>query len=680
MRSHPKYPSFITATLLLCLTSPLQLSGTPLGISGARAVIPQNSETELEKLPLKSSQQLNAGEFQIADARIILHRDLPEGLSEEALKKRLEQLQQELQDTLIKIGRVYLELNQTSEAQNYFQQAIAISKEIPNRQGEAKLLNQIGGVYADLQQYHQALELHQQAQAIYEQIGDRSGEAETVGYIGDTYFTAGQYSQVQELFQQKLESLRKIGDADGEQIVLEVLRRFLYQEWQFRAGYSAKAASQKLNERLTQDDISWEEILEISKLNLFIGREIVDPDQEALSLHSIGWAYRNLAQYSLALDTYQQALAIAREIGGDFKNSLEAFFLVDIGIVYSDLAQYNLALDYFQQSLAIPDNLARLITEHFALNHIGLVYQKLGENEKALYFFQEALSKLGQGFEHRNILNNIGSVYLERGDYAKALEFYEQALNLRTIPGEPGVPGFTLNNIALVYTKIGDYTKALAAYRKALALFRELNDRPGERTTLSNMGTLLEKQNQPELAIVFYKEAVNISETIRQDLKTLTIEEQKAYTETIADTYRNLADLLLSQGRILEAQQVLELLKLQELRNFTRDTRAGGETPAIATNPTEAEIQKIHGTLIALGQKIAECQQCAERSQLLDQREAIAQQFEETVRSLEAEIRSRRANDRTFLDPTTLGGNAEEIVSAQPGTVLIYPFVLEDKL
>jgi CHAT domain-containing protein len=126
----------------------------------------------------------------------------------------------------------------------------------------------------------------------------------------------------------------------------------------------------------------------------------------------------------------------------------------------------------------------------------------------------------------------------------------------------------------------------------------------------------------------------------------------------------------------------LELLKVQELRDFTKDTRAGGENSGIATNPSEAEILKIHGTLITLGREIEQCQQtqCQQKSQLLDQREVIAKEFDENVRSLEQEIRSRRANDKAFLDPTTLGGNAEEIVSAQPGTVLIYPLVLEDKL
>ncbi|NEP12807.1 MAG: CHAT domain-containing protein [Symploca sp. SIO2C1] len=50
------------------------------------------------------------------------------------------------------------------------------------------------------------------------------------------------------------------------------------------------------------------------------------------------------------------------------------------------------------------------------------------------------------------------------------------------------------------------------------------------------------------------------------------------------------------------------------------------------------------------------------------------------MRSLQQIIRTRLEKDQAFLDPSHLGGNAEAIVSAQPGTVLIYPLVLADKL
>ncbi len=651
MRSHPKHLSFITATLLLSLTSSLQLPGTTLGISSAMAAkSARNSQTEVEKLSLESFQQLNGERFQIAEGIKIAQK--PQS-SPAGVREQLEKLEQTL----------------------------VTHRENGERTREAETLNNIGEIYVQRREYSKALTLHQQALAIYEKLGDERSSAETFGYIGNAYFKLGQYPLVEELFRQKLGSLRKTGSREGEQLIIEVMRRYLEQEWGFQAGFGV-ARSPDIFIRLTKGDISWQEQLEITQLNWFISQEIAERKAQQHSLHSMGWVYRNLGRYSQALESYQQSLAIARERG--IKDH-EVFLLIEIGLVYSDLAQYSQALEFLEKSLSLLPSLKEsneLVVpidylEPFALNQIGLVYNKLNQYDRALQFFQQALSK--DSFETHHILNNIGFVYFERGEYSKALEAYQEALRGGN-SGDPTAPGFILNSIGLVYAKIKDYTQALEAYRKALALFRELNDRPGERTTLSSIGTLLEKQNKPELAIAFYKEAVNITEAIRQDLQKLTIEEQKAYTETVADTYRSLADLLLSQGRILEAQQVLELLKVQELRNFTQDTRAGGETPGIATNPTEAEILKIYGTLIALGRKIEECQQCEERSQLLDQRELIAQQFEDNVRSLEQEIRSRREQDKAFLDPSALGGNAEEIVSAQPGTVLIYPLVLEDKL
>jgi tetratricopeptide (TPR) repeat protein len=410
------------------------------------------------------------------------------------------------------------------------------------------------------------------------------------------------------------------------------------------------AKGSDIQERMLKGDISWQEILDITKLNLFINREIGDRKLESSSLHGMGWAYRNLGQYVQSLNFYQKALTLQRELYSEPKQLL----LVDLGTVYIDLGQYELALETLQNSLLLKQQAC--LCHCNALGKIGFVYKELGQYDKALHYLQQALAISDGDSDQQNILNYLGEVYSQIGKYSKALEFYQKALENPPIAGEQSAKGFILNNIGLSHYKRGQYTQGLEVYRKALVLFRELNDRPGERITLSNIGTLLEKQNKPELAIVFYKEAVNITENIRQGLRELPLKEQETYTKSVANTYRSLADLLLSQGRILEAQQVLELLKVQELRNFTRDTRAGGQNSGIATNSTEAEILKIHGTLIALGRKIEQCQQmqCQQKSQLLDQREVIAKQFEATVRSLEQEIRSSRANDKGFLDPSTL--------------------------
>jgi CHAT domain-containing protein len=609
----------------------------------------QDSQVEGDKLFVKSFPRVNGRKFQIAGSPAVVEKEP----SPDELRQRLD----ELQTTLV------------------------TQRKNGARAGEADTLNKMGEIQVQLEKYDKALILHKQALVIYEELSNYQKEAETLGYIGNAYFQAGKYHQVEELFRQKLESLRKIGAQEGERRILDIMRSYV--EGSELGGIGAWF----LWPAMTRPSVkfSWQEMLEITQLNLFINRQIADRNAEGHSLHGIGWTYRNLGQYTQAMNFYQQALVIAKERKDYFH---EAFIRVDIGVIYLDLGNYNLALDYLQETLQFVDdnktNIGLPQPEIDTLSKIGLVYKIKGKYELALQFLQKGLVKqqiaVTQGFISRqrpDILNNIGSVYFQMGEYTKALQAYQEAL---VHPSwTPGAQVLVINNMGLVYAQRGEYTQALETYRKALALFKVLNDRPGERLALSNIGALLEKQQKSELAIAFYKEAVNITEAIRQDLQKLTIEEQKAYTETVADTYRSLADLLLSQGRILEAQQVLELLKVQELRNFTRDTRAGGENSGIATNPTEAEILKIHGTLIALGRKIEECQQCAERSKLLDQREVIAKEFEENVRSLEQEIRERTAKDDSFVDPRKLGGNAEAIVS-EPGTVMIYPLVLENKI
>ena len=66
----------------------------------------------------------------------------------------------------------------------------------------------------------------------------------------------------------------------------------------------------------------------------------------------------------------------------------------------------------------------------------------------------------------------------------------------------------------------------MAYYEQSLVITRDLGDRATEAQTLANMGYLLEAQQQSELAIVFFKEAVNQYETIRENNRALESELQ----------------------------------------------------------------------------------------------------------------------------------------------------------
>ncbi|MEY3303641.1 MAG: hypothetical protein RLZZ139_2014, partial [Cyanobacteriota bacterium] len=122
--------------------------------------------------------------------------------------------------------------------------------------------------------------------------------------------------------------------------------------------------------------------------------------------------------------------------------------------------------------------------------------------------------------------------------------------------GESG----SLNSLAIAYNSLGQFQKAIDYYQQSLAVAIQISNRAGEGRLLNNLGIFFSQQNQPELAILFYKRSINVRESIRKNISGLSKESQKSYLSTIEKSYRYLADFLLTQGRVMEALQVIDLL------------------------------------------------------------------------------------------------------------------------
>lgn len=529
---------------------------------------------------------------------------------------------------LVNIGEVYRKLGQYRRALDFLERALTTFKLSKDSPRQAVTLNNIGVVYKSQGEYKKALESYQKALAIKRELGDKAGEALVLNNIGEIYRNQGQYPQALEHYQQALKIFKPFRDVhiEGRNIIIS------------GEGGNINILDSTLNDSLPNRIIS---VNFDGALKVIINQPLSHRRGEGATLHNLGVVYNELGQYSIALNLYEQALAIRKEIGDKVE---EGNTLNNIGIVYNQLGQNSQALKYYQQALAVK---------------------------------REASDKAGEG----TTLNNIGLVYDELGQHSQALESLNQSLAIFRQLGDQASVGNTLDSMGTVYTSLKQYPQALEYYQQALGLLRKVGNRAGERTTLSNIGSLLEKQNQPELSVIFYKQSVNLTEVIRTELQVLPREEQESYTQTVADTYRALANLLLSQGRILEAQKVLELLKVQEIRDFAKDTRAGESSSGIDISQTEKAILDKYGSLIAFGQRVFECKQtaCSQLNELNAQLEELTRQYNQSVATFEAEIRTRRAADDGSFDPRLLG-NAQAIVEAQPGTVLIYPFVLNEKI
>jgi CHAT domain-containing protein/tetratricopeptide (TPR) repeat protein len=447
--------------------------------------------------------------------------------------------------TLTGIGVVYSDLGQEQKALEYYAQALRIEREVGNRRWEAYTLTDIGVGYSDLGQKQKALEYYAQALSILREVGDRRGEAYTYTYIGSVYDHLGQKQKALEYYAKALPIGREVGDREGEASTLSNI------------GTVYGELGQK------------QEALEYYAQALPILREVGGRVLEATTLSNIGWVYDDLGQKQKALEYYAQALPIRREVGDRFG---EATTLNNIGLVYNALGQKQKALQYFGQALPILREVGARGGEATTLSNIGAVYGDLGQKQKALEYYAQALPierEVADRGGEATTLNNIGLVYDDLGQKQKALEYYAQSLPIRREVGDRDGEATTLNNIGKVYSDLGQKQKALEYYAQALPIEREVGDRDGEATTLRSLGVVREG-TEPWTAVLLLKQSVNIYQSLRRDISGLPTKEQATYRDSVAGAYRHLADLLIRQARIIEAEKVLDLLKDSERFEFLR--------------------------------------------------------------------------------------------------------------
>ncbi len=506
--------------------------------------------------------------------------------------------------------------------------------------------------------YLAAIAIFQEIQVFYQQTNNLEGQREILINIGRAHEKLGDLTKALEFFDAALDVTQQLSNPVQAGSIL-IKMAGVYELWG-----------------------EYDQSLHYYDRALKTYRRHTNRRGEAAALTGQGLISLRQGKYTKALRLYQQALQVRRLEDDRYG---EAITLSGIGVSYLQLGQPKKSLEFHRKALRIRKNVKDMRGRATSLRYMGQVYEAFSRHKTALRHYRKALkifSEINDFNGQERALIRMASLYNKVGQHEDALDLLYKALTIsEKIRDRKGL-ALTFNEIGTTQLSLNNYPEALKFYRYALALRKQIGDRAGTVETLSNIAAFSEQQEKPEIAVVFYKEAINQIEGIRKELRTLSISEQEAYADTVAHIYRSLADLLLSQDRILEAQQVLELLKVQELRNFTRETRANIQLQGIAASDSEERVVETHDSLIQFGTDVKQCEEngCPLLSQKLDQLEEINAEFEKTVQALETEIRTRRAQDFEFFDPNKLVRKAEAIFAAQPNTVIVYPLVLEDKL
>jgi CHAT domain-containing protein len=280
----------------------------------------------------------------------------------------------------------------------------------------------------------------------------------------------------------------------------------------------------------------------------------------------------------------------------------------------------------------------------------------------------------------------------------EALQTLQKALLLTTDTGERWWEAVTLNNIGRVYQKQGQYSQALKSYQQALFINKELSDRVQLGKTYSNIGYLFDIQNRPDLAVFFYKHCLINRELARLVPAALGVEPD-AYSITVAQTYRTLAERLLrAQRDISQAQRAMDLLKVEELQQYLQNVPGNERTAkGIEISPEEKPTkQKLDQTLdnaVVLGKELTKLRQIPPERRSAQQKQRIAQlvtnqqqlldRFNDFINS--PAVRSQveqinRTARRQNIDLESLNEIRDNLARLPQKAVLIYPLVLENSL
>jgi len=209
--------------------------------------------------------------------------------------------------------------------------------------------------------------------------------------------------------------------------------------WRYRGGYHILNGSERgldyqaVEALSTPLDFSYEskeELLRRIRINEYLRDKISDQRELACILGELGTVYFLLGEPLKAIEHYEQALKISREIGD---RGGDGAHLGNLGNAYAGMGETRKSIEYYEQALKISREIGDRRGEGNHLGNLGNAYAGMGETRKAIEYYEQALKisrKIGDRRNEGNWLGNLGLAYADLGETRKAIECAKSALKI----------------------------------------------------------------------------------------------------------------------------------------------------------------------------------------------------------------------------------------------------------
>ncbi len=314
----------------------------------------------------------------------------------------------------------------------------------------------------------QALRVAQEALALSRQLGYREGEATALANLSVCYFRQGEYPTALTHAHDALEISKALGEQGPLADALNVIGNIYHDKGEFDKALKYYGESLKIREQAN----------DIAKL--------------PISLHNIGQIHCYQSAHQQCLQYCQRANDMLGQIDPERVHpALEVSALNCIGHAYYGLNRYNKALEHHLSVLNKAEQAANQRMIYTALNNIGVLYRAWDKPERALTYHQRGLKVVEALGSKRGIgtaLDNIGVDHFELKKYGAALTFSQQALDLRREIGDKAGIAASLQNLGRTHEALGQLETSLERHLESLAIHEEIGARDEVAESLRDIG------------------------------------------------------------------------------------------------------------------------------------------------------------------------------------------------
>jgi CHAT domain-containing protein len=587
------------------------------------------------------------------------------------------------------------------------EEALAVAERANDPMATGFALSLLGWRHSDGLDTSRALSLYQRALPLHREAGHFLQEPYTLEGLARLQSARGRVREALKAFEETLAVHRRLENRHAVGYSLHNIGVML-DDLGDHAGamkhFEEALATHRLNKDRTEEGTTFigiaslklgqgsaAEALQLAESALAAYDEVRDEPRKAFAYAYLGMALGALGRFSESIVAYQTALDLALK----FKNtSFTVSMQRTLGASYSLIGDYQKAREHLE-SASTTARAGKLHMESAVLlSHLANLEVALGQPAAAQTLLDEAmplLDEFDRALAKARVLTAQGRVSLVAGRHDDAIEYFQRALTeVRKEAAVVNEPSLFVE-IGKAYRLAGNRQAAAEWFQRALVTGRAVGAGATDALVLVELMHFWNRPGERGVAAFYGKQAVNLFQQVRADLRQLDLALQRAYVAARADTYRDLADLLIADGRLPEAQQVLNLLKDQEFFDFIRrDGTQDQQTQAILT-PQEATWQTRYA---ATSDRIAAIGR--ERGELLAIRGRTPEE-ERRLETLEQDLVAAGEAFGRFLDAVAadLGRGAdararvyalqeaqglmEDLRELGPGTVALYTLVSRER-